>query len=134
MEALLDIPDLTEVNLDVEVTSWVDGSPVGTVSLAPEVFGVPVRRDVVHDVVRWQLAKRRSGNGQVSMPTCVLCVVCCELESVKFAYELALRSGGSLTRHPRDCYVVLISLRPEVQAFAVLRRSCGSVRAFAKGW
>eukprot|EP00752_Nemacystus_decipiens_P012433 g11015.t1 len=64
IEALLDIPDLTEANLDVEVKSWADGSPVGTISLAPDVFGVPVRRDVVHDVVRWQLAKRRSGNGQ----------------------------------------------------------------------
>ncbi|CAN0398867.1 unnamed protein product, partial [Hapterophycus canaliculatus] len=49
----------------VEVLSWADGSPVATRELAPSVFGVPVRRDVVHDVVRWQLARRRSGNGQV---------------------------------------------------------------------
>lgn len=66
IEALLDIPDLTDVSLDVGVKSWIDGTPVATVSLVPSVFGVPVRRDVVHDVVRWQLAKRRSGNGQVS--------------------------------------------------------------------
>lgn len=53
------------VNLEMEVVSWADGTPTGTISLSPSVFGVPVRRDVVHDVVRWQLAKRRSGNGQV---------------------------------------------------------------------
>eukprot|EP00903_Cladosiphon_okamuranus_P020626 g18936.t1 len=64
MEVLLDIPDLNGVSLDVEVKSWRDGTPVGTVSLSPKVFSVPMRRDVVHDVVRWQLAKRRSGNGQ----------------------------------------------------------------------
>lgn len=73
IEALLDIPDLAGVNLEVEVRSWVEGSAVGTVSLAPSVFAVPVRRDVVHDVVRWQLARRRSGNGQVWF------VACCDL-------------------------------------------------------
>lgn len=64
--SLLDIPAFTGTDtLDVDVVSWADGSPVGNMSLAPSVFGMPVRRDVVHDVVRWQLAKRRSGNGQV---------------------------------------------------------------------
>ena len=50
----------------VSVVSWADGSPVGTRLLDPNVFGIPVRRDVVHEVVRWQLAKRRKGNGKVS--------------------------------------------------------------------
>lgn len=47
------------------MVGWADGASVATVSLAPSVFGVPVRRDVVHEVVRWQLARRRKGNGQV---------------------------------------------------------------------
>lgn len=64
--ALLDIPGLAATDdLEVEVVAWADGAAVATVSLAPSVFGVPVRRDVVHEVVRWQLARRRKGNGQV---------------------------------------------------------------------
>ncbi|CAN0466530.1 unnamed protein product, partial [Ectocarpus sp. 12 AP-2014] len=63
--ALLDIPGLAATDdLEVEVVAWADGAPVATVSLAPSVFGVPVRRDVVHEIVRWQLARRRKGNGQ----------------------------------------------------------------------
>lgn len=72
MEALLSIPELASPNFEVEVLSWADGSPVATRELSPSVFGVPVRRDVVHDVVRWQLARRRSGNGQVNYPAAVV--------------------------------------------------------------
>lgn len=61
IESLLDIPPFA--GTEVQVTSWEDGSVVGMRSLEPSVFGVPVRRDVVHDVIRWQLARRRSGNG-----------------------------------------------------------------------
>lgn len=63
IEALLDIPAFT--GTEVEVVSWAEGAVVGTRALDPSVFGVPVRRDVVHDVVRWQLARRRSANAQV---------------------------------------------------------------------
>ena len=63
IKSLLDIPAFA--GTEVQVTSWADGSAVGMRSLEPSVFGVPVRRDVVHDVIRWQLAKRRSGNGNV---------------------------------------------------------------------
>lgn len=34
---------------------------VGEIELADEVFGVPVRPDLMHRTVRWQLAKRRAG-------------------------------------------------------------------------
>lgn len=34
---------------------------VGDVELDPTLFGLPVRRDILHRVVRWQLAKRRAG-------------------------------------------------------------------------
>ena len=34
---------------------------VGEIELADEVFGAPVRPDLMHRTVRWQLAKRRAG-------------------------------------------------------------------------
>lgn len=35
---------------------------VGSISLAESVFGLPERKDILLEVIRWQLAKRRSGN------------------------------------------------------------------------
>ncbi len=40
----------------------LDNKKAGDIDLAEEVFGVDVRRDILHRVVRWQLAKRRGGN------------------------------------------------------------------------
>ncbi len=37
------------------------GKEVGTIGLDPAIFGAKVNRGLVHKVVRWQLAKRRSG-------------------------------------------------------------------------
>lgn len=51
---------------DVPVVCWATGATVETKALDPDVFGVPIRRDVVHDVIRWQLSKRRAGNAKVS--------------------------------------------------------------------
>jgi large subunit ribosomal protein L4 len=39
----------------------LDNQEVGDIELADEVFGVPVRRDILARVVNWQLAKRRAG-------------------------------------------------------------------------
>ncbi len=39
----------------------LDNQEVGDIELADEVFGLPVRRDVLARVVNWQLAKRRAG-------------------------------------------------------------------------
>jgi large subunit ribosomal protein L4 len=38
---------------------------VGTVELSKEVFEVPLKKEVLHEVVQWQLAKRRSGTHMV---------------------------------------------------------------------
>jgi large subunit ribosomal protein L4 len=46
--------------LKVKVLS-MKGSEVGDVELDAEVFGVKVQADLVHQVVRWQRAKARSG-------------------------------------------------------------------------
>jgi len=39
----------------------LDNEQVGDIELAEEVFGVPLRRDILARVVNWQLAKRRAG-------------------------------------------------------------------------
>src|ERR1700687_1971610 len=39
----------------------LDNQEVGDIELADEVFGLPVRRDILARMVNWQLAKRRAG-------------------------------------------------------------------------
>jgi large subunit ribosomal protein L4 len=39
----------------------LDNEEVGDIELADEIFGLPVRRDILARVVNWQLAKRRAG-------------------------------------------------------------------------
>lgn len=39
----------------------LDNEEVGEIELADEIFGLPVRRDILARVVNWQLAKRRAG-------------------------------------------------------------------------
>jgi len=39
----------------------LNNAEVGTIDLADEVFGLPVRADILARVVNWQLAKRRAG-------------------------------------------------------------------------
>jgi large subunit ribosomal protein L4 len=40
----------------------LDNKSAGSIDLAEAVFGVTPRRDILHRVVTWQLAKRRNGN------------------------------------------------------------------------
>jgi large subunit ribosomal protein L4 len=46
--------------VEIKVTT-LDAGDAGTIELKPEVFEVPVRPDIMHQVVRWQLARRRQG-------------------------------------------------------------------------
>ena len=39
----------------------LDNEEIGDIELADEVFGLPIRRDILARVANWQLAKRRSG-------------------------------------------------------------------------
>jgi large subunit ribosomal protein L4 len=39
----------------------LDNQSVGDIELAEDVFGVPVRKDILARMVQWQLAKRRAG-------------------------------------------------------------------------
>ena len=39
----------------------MDRQQVGTVTLPGDVFDVPIRRDILQRVVRWQLARRQQG-------------------------------------------------------------------------
>jgi large subunit ribosomal protein L4 len=50
--------------MDVTVKT-LDGAEAGTVSLAEDIFGLEPRADILHRVVRWQLAKRRAGTHDV---------------------------------------------------------------------
>lgn len=40
----------------------LDNQKIGEIELADEVFGLPVRGDILFRAVNWQLAKRQSGN------------------------------------------------------------------------
>tara|TARA_Y100000588_G_C14003262_1_gene816663 strand:- start:291 stop:911 length:621 start_codon:yes stop_codon:yes gene_type:complete len=42
----------------------LDQKRVGDIELSDSIFNVEPRQDILHRVVRWQLAKRRSGNHQ----------------------------------------------------------------------
>jgi large subunit ribosomal protein L4 len=39
----------------------LDNKSVGDIDLADEIFGLPVRKDILARMVQWQLAKRRAG-------------------------------------------------------------------------
>ncbi|MBI5121642.1 MAG: 50S ribosomal protein L4 [Rhodospirillales bacterium] len=39
----------------------LDAATVGSIDLAPEIFGLPKRPDILARMVRWQLAKRQAG-------------------------------------------------------------------------
>ncbi len=39
----------------------LDNAEVGDIELAEDVFGLPIRRDILARMVNWQLAKRRAG-------------------------------------------------------------------------
>ena len=43
----------------------LDASKAGNIDLAEEIFGLDVRRDILHRMVNWQLAKRRAGTHKV---------------------------------------------------------------------
>jgi large subunit ribosomal protein L4 len=48
----------------VDVLNWKK-QKVGTLELAPEIFEIEVKKSVLHEVVRWQLASRRQGTAMV---------------------------------------------------------------------
>ena len=50
--------------MQVEVRNLA-GESVGTADLSDAVFGLDVREDILHRVVRWQLARRRAGTHKV---------------------------------------------------------------------
>ncbi len=44
----------------VDIVNW-DKKKVGSVDLNSQVFEAPVKKDIMHQIVRWQLAARRQG-------------------------------------------------------------------------
>ena len=49
--------------MKIDMTS-LDGATSGSIELSDEVFGLKPRQDLIARMVRWQLAKRRSGDHQ----------------------------------------------------------------------
>tara|TARA_Y100000590_G_scaffold427448_1_gene537624 strand:- start:326 stop:952 length:627 start_codon:yes stop_codon:yes gene_type:complete len=43
----------------------LDSKKVGTIELNKSIFSVPIRKDILKDVVNWQLANRRQGSHKV---------------------------------------------------------------------
>ncbi len=43
----------------------VEGKPISTIDLADNIFGVPIKPSVLHEVVKMQLSNRRSGTAAV---------------------------------------------------------------------
>lgn len=50
--------------MSTNVLNWKK-EKVGTIDLSKDVFEVPVKKEILHEVVNWQLAKRRSGTHMV---------------------------------------------------------------------
>jgi len=50
--------------MKAEVTT-IDAQAAGSIDLSDEVFGLPARKDILHRVVLWQLAKRQAGTHRV---------------------------------------------------------------------
>lgn len=50
--------------MKIDVTS-LDGQSAGSIELNDEIFGLEPRMDLIHRVIRWQLAKRRAGTHAV---------------------------------------------------------------------
>ena len=50
--------------MKIDITS-VEGAALGSVDLSDEIFGLEPREDIIHRMVRYQLAKRRAGTHAV---------------------------------------------------------------------
>ena len=64
----------------------LENKSAGDIDLSEDVFGLPARPDILHRMVNWQLAKRRSGNHKVKV--------------------LQGQAGGVGSRHPRHRHPV----------------------------
>ena len=52
--------DIT-TNIKLEIIDW-SGKKVKDLEVPSEIFDAPIRKDIIAEVIRYQLAKRRSGN------------------------------------------------------------------------
>ena len=51
--------------MKIDITSLDGGDAAGSIELKDEIFGLEPRMDLIHRMVRWQLAKRRAGTHAV---------------------------------------------------------------------
>ncbi|QCI68686.1 50S ribosomal protein L4 [Phreatobacter stygius] len=71
------------------VVKTLDGADAGSVDLSDEIFGLEPRADILHRVVRWQLAKRRAGTHDVKN----------RAEIHRTGKKLYKQKGGGSARH-----------------------------------
>ena len=67
----------------------LDGADAGSIDLSDEIFGLEPRADILHRVVRWQLAKRRAGTHDVKN----------RAEIARTGKKLAAQKGTGGARH-----------------------------------
>src|SRR4030088_1077339 len=61
---LLRRPSRRAWEMELKVTT-LEGKEAGSVQLSDEIFGLEPRKDIIHRMVRYQLAKRRAGTHKV---------------------------------------------------------------------
>lgn len=59
--------------MEVQVFNFDDGSYSENIDLSDSVFQNAIRRDIIHSVICWQLAKRRSGTHKAKQRADVAC-------------------------------------------------------------
>ncbi|KAA8495891.1 50S ribosomal protein L4 [Porphyridium purpureum] len=65
MRMRFDIPDWAGADREALIyKSVTDFTPIGLTMISGRLFNAPVRPDIVHEVVVWQLAKRRAGTAK----------------------------------------------------------------------
>lgn len=57
--------------MELEVKT-LDGASAGSITVSDEIFGLEPRSDILHRVVRWQLAKRQAGTHKAKIRSEVL--------------------------------------------------------------
>ena len=83
----------------------LDNQEVGDIDLADEVFGLPIRRDILARVVNWQLAKRRAGTHKTK-----------GISEIQGTTKKPYKQKGTGTRPPGQ------------PALAAIPRRCGDLR------
>ena len=79
----------------------LDNKSTGDIELSEAVFGLSARADILHRMVNWQLAKRRSGNHKVKVVN----------EINGSTRKISNQKGGGRARHSKLIVIEAASLK-----------------------